>query len=245
MKILQPTLAALAGVLVMTTFLPTGDAAARERQRAGTWQNSQGGSGTWQRNSSRERGSLTRDTTWQNANGREGSASLNRQRDREAGTWSSERSVTRGNGDSASWNKSGQKTDTGAVVHGEGTNFRGQEVSMQRSITRNDDGSRSVTTSRVNETTGKSLTSDKTVTPTENGWTSSGSYTTGSTAGSLSRTEDGYVRDHSVTNSAGQTASRAVDVTRADGSATRTVTTTGFDGETRSRSTTFTPTPAP
>lgn len=248
MSNLKPVFAALAGALVLASTLHAGDAAARERMRSGTWQNSHGGSGTWQRNTVRERGSLSRDTTWQNANGRSGSASLDRSYNREAGTWSSERSVTRGNGDTATWSKSGQKTDTGAVVHGEGTNFRGQDVSMDRSITKNDDGSRSVETTHVNETTGKSLATDKTVTPTENGWTSSGSYTTGSgktgtTSGSLTRTDDGYARSRSATNSEGRTASRTVDVTHADGSATRSVTTTGFDGEAHSHSTTVTPTP--
>lgn len=240
--------AALAGALVLASTLHAGDADARERSRSGTWQNSHGGSGSYQRNTVRERGSLSRDTAWQNANGRSGSTSLDRTRDREAGTWSSNRSATRGNGDTATWSKSGQKTDTGAVVHGEGTNFRGQDVSMDRSITKNEDGSRSVETSRVNETTGKSLTTDKTVTRTEVGWSSSGSYTTGSgktgtTAGSFTRTEDGYARDRSMTNSDGQTASRSIDATHADGSVTRTVTGTGFDGETRTHSTTVTPNP--
>jgi hypothetical protein len=196
----------------------------------------------------RERGSLSRDTSWQNANGRSGSATLDRTRDREAGTWSSERSATRGNGDTATWSKSGQKTDTGAVVHGEGSNFRGQDVSMDRSITKNDDGSRSVETTRLNETTGKTLTTDKTVTPTADGYSSSGSYTTGSgksgtTSGSLTRTDSGYSRSNSATNSEGQTANHSIEVNHADGSVTRTVTGTRFDGETRTHSTTVTPNP--
>jgi hypothetical protein len=250
MNTFKPTMAALAGVLIVTSLLQAGNAEARQRQRSGTWQNSHGGSGTYQRNTAREPGSLSRESAWQNANGRSGSSTLQRERDRQAGSFSSERSVTRGNGDTATWNKSGQKTDTGAVVHGEGTNFRGQDVNMDRSITKNDDGSRSVQTTRVNETTGRSLATDKTVTPTENGFTSSGTYITGSgksgtTSGSLMRTEDGMVRNQSATNSDGQTASRTVDLTHADGSATRAVTTTGFDGETHSHSITVTPTPAP
>lgn len=248
MHTLKPALAALAGALVLSSVLHAGDAAARERSHSGTWQNSHGGSGTYQRHTERERGSLARDTTWQTSNGRSGSATLDRSWDRETGTGSSSRSVTRANGDTATWNKTGQKTDSGAVVHGEGTNFRGQEVSMDRTLTRNDDGSRSVEATRVNETTGKRLSTEKTVTPTENGWTSSGSYTTGSgktgtTQGSLTRTDDGYTRASSATNSDGQTATRTVEVTHADGSTTRSVSTTGFNGETHTHSTTVTPAP--
>ena len=248
MLTMKPIAAAVVGALVLVSTLHAGDADARERSRSGTWQNSHGGSGSYQRNTVRERGSLSRDTTWQNANGRSGSASLDRSHDREAGSWSSGRSVTRGNGDTASWNKTGQKTDTGAVVHGEGINFRGQDVIRDRSITKNDDGSRSVETTRVNETTGKSLGTETTVTRTNDGWSSAGSYTTGSgktgtTAGSLTRTDTGYARTNSATTRAGQTASRDIDVTHADGSVTRTVTGTGFDGETRTHSTTVTPIP--
>lgn len=248
MLTLKPVFAALAGALILAFTLHAADAEARERNRSGTWQNSHGGSGTYQRNTVRERGSLSRDTSWQNANGRSGSSSLDRGWDREAGTWLSDRSMTRGNGDTAAWSKSGQKTDTGVLVHGEGTNFRGQDVSMDRSITRNDDGSRAVETTRINEATGKSLTTDKTVTPTENGWASSGSYTTGSgksgtTQGSLTRTDSGFTRSNSATNSEGQTANRTVDMTHGEGSGTRTVTSTGFAGETHSHSTTVTPNP--
>lgn len=233
-------------MVLLVPALHSLDAEARERQRSGGWQTSKGGSGTWQGTATRERGSLNRESTWQNANGRSGSATLNRERDRAAGTWSSEREVTRGNGESASWRKSGQKTETGAVVHGEGTNFRGQAVNMDRTLTRNDDGSRSIETIRTNESTGKNLTSEKTVTPTDSGWSSSGSYSSstgksGTTAGSLTRTDSGYARSQSATNSEGQTASREIDVTRADGSATRSVTTTGFNGETRSHEVTLTP----
>lgn len=246
MLTLKPVAAALAGALVLASTLHAGTADARERSR--TWQNSHGGSGIYQRNTVREHGSMSRDTSWQNANGRSGSSSLDRARDHEAGTWLSERNVKRGNGDTASWSKSGQKTDTGAVVHGEGRNFRGQDVSMDRTITQNDDGSRSVETTRVNETTGKSLTTDKTVARTEDGYSSTGSYATGSgktgtTAGSLMRTDTGYTRSNSATNSEGQTANRTVDMSRDDGSVSRTVTGTGFDGETRMRSTTLSPLP--
>lgn len=250
MQILKPAMAALIGVLAVSSLLQAGSAEARGHLRAGTWQNSYGGSGSWQRNTTRQPGSLNRETAWQNANGRSGSATLQRERDRAAGAWSSARSVTRGNGDTATWNKSGQKTETGAVVHGQGTNFRGQDVSMDRAITKNEGGSRSVQTTRVNETTGNSLATEKTVTKSEDGLSSSGSYTTGSgrsgtSSGSLARTEDGYTRSQSATNGDGQTASHTVDITHADGSATRTVTTTGFNGETHSHSTTVTPTPAP
>lgn len=242
-----------AWALVMVLLVPvlhSMDAEARERQRAGNWQTSKGGSGSWQGSVVRERGSINRESSWQNANGRSGSATLNRERDRAAGTWSSGREVTRGNGESASWRKSGQKTETGAVVHGEGSNFRGQEVNMDRTLTRNDDGSRSVETIRTNETTGKSMTSEKTVTPTDSGWSSSGSYASstgksGTTSGSLTRTDSGFARSQSATNSEGQTASREVEVMRADGSATRSVTATGFNGEVHSREVILTPTPAP
>lgn len=240
---------ALAVVLSVPALHSVG-AEARERQRAGTWQTNQGGSGSWQGSVLRERGSVSRESSWQNANGRSGSAMLNRERDLAAGTWSSAREVTRSNGDTASWHKSGQKTETGAVVHGEGTNFRGQAVTMDRTLTHNDDGSRAIETIRTNEFNGKSLTSDKTVTPTHSGWSSSGSYSSstgksGTTAGSLTRTDSGYARSQSATNSEGQTASRDVAVTRAEGSATRNVTTTGFNGEKRSHEVTLTPIHAP
>lgn len=248
MHTLKPALAVLTGVLVLASALHANDADARERSGSGAWRNSHGGSGSYQHHTVRERGSLARDTSWQRAHGRSGSATLERSRDRATGTGSSSRSVTRANGDAATWNTTGQRTDSGAVVHGEGTNFRGQDVSMDRTLTQNDDGSRSVETTRVNEITGKRIATDKTVTPTENGWTSSGRYATGSgktgtTQGSLTRTDDGFTRAGSATNSEGQTASRTVDVTHADGSTTRSVSTTGFNGETHTHSTTVTPVP--
>jgi hypothetical protein len=247
---LNPIALALMGGLLAGTLMSAPAAEARERQGGGSWQNSRGGSGTYQRHTAREPGSLDRETRWQNANGRSGAASLNREHNREAGTWSSNRSVTNGNGNTATWNKSGQKIDSGAVVHGEGTNFRGQDVSMDRAISKNDDGSRSVETTRVNATTGKSLTTDKTVTPTTDGYASTGSYTTGSgktgtTSGNLVRTDSGTTRTNSLTTSERQTASRVMDVMRTDGSATRTVTSTGFNGEVHTHSTTVTPEPTP
>ena len=149
MTTLKQSCTVLSGMLLAASLLTVGSAEARKRQGGGSWQNNRGGSGTYQRHTTREPGSLSRETGWQNADGRSGAASLNREHNREAGAWSSDRSVTRGNGDTATWSKSGQKTDTGAVVHGEGTNFKGQEVSMDRAITKNDDGSRSVETTRL------------------------------------------------------------------------------------------------
>ena len=250
MTTLKQSFTVLSGMLLAASLLTVGSAEARERQGSGSWQNSGGGSGTYQRHTTREPGSLSRETGWQNAGGRSGASSLNRERNRKAGSWSSDRSMTRGNGDTATWSKSGQKTDSGAVVHGEDTNFKGQAVSMDRAVTKNDDGSRSVETTRLNETTGKSLTTDKAVTPTTDGYASSGSYTTGSgktgtTSGSLTRTDSGFTRSNSLTTSEGVTASRVLDVTHADGSATRTVTTTGFGGETHTHSTSVTPEPMP
>ncbi|WP_310447059.1 hypothetical protein [Thiobacillus sp.] len=247
---LSPVALALMGGLLAGALMSAPAAEARERQGGGSWQNSRGGSGTYQRHTAREPGSLNRETSWQHADGRSGASSLNRERNREAGSWSSDRSVTRGNGDTATWSKTGQKTDSGAVVHGEGTNFKGQDVSMDRAISKNDDGSRSVETTRLNETTGKSLSTDKTVTPTADGYVSTGSYTTGSgktgtTSGSLVRTDSGTTRTNSLTTSEGQTAGRVMEVTHADGSATRTLTSTGFNGETHTHSTTVTPAPAP
>lgn len=243
---LRISVLALSLALGAGALIPADNANAFERHRSGAWQNSRDGSGTVQRDSVRTRKTLDRNTNWTNANGGSGSSQLHRERDPQAGTWASNRSVTNARGQTATWNKSGQKTETGATVHGEGSNFRGQEVSMDRSITNNGDGTHSVDSTWTNETTGKSLSTDKTISKTETGYASSGSYTTsggqsGTTSGSLTRTEDGYTRSSSLTSSGGQTASKDVEVIVEEGSATRSVTTTGLNGQTNTRSATYTP----
>ena len=55
----------------------------------------------------------------------------------------------------------------------------------------------------------------------------------------------GITRTNSLTTSEGQPVSRLPDVMYGDGSATRTVTSTGFNDEVRTHSTTATPEPMP
>lgn len=75
---LNPIALALMGGLLADAFMSSPAAEARERQGGGSWQNSRGGSGTYQRHTAREPGSLNRETSWQHAGGRSGAAAQRR-----------------------------------------------------------------------------------------------------------------------------------------------------------------------
>ncbi|NJM12921.1 MAG: hypothetical protein HC889_14555 [Synechococcaceae cyanobacterium SM1_2_3] len=99
---------------------------ARDFHRQGSYQGSRGGSGSFQQQIHRERGSTQRDVQWQGQNG-SGNAQLQRRWDRETGMASGNRSVTRADGSTASrsWTST-READGGRSVSGTRTGFGGQ-----------------------------------------------------------------------------------------------------------------------
>ena len=185
---------------------------ARDFHRQGSYQGSRGGSGSFQQQIHRERGSMQRDIQWQGQNG-SGNAQLQRCWDRQTGMASGNRSATRADGSTASrsWTST-READGGRSVSGTRTGFGGQTSSYAGTRQRNGEGgiSQSGTVTRAN---GNTATVQSTATRTANGWNRSG---TGTTA-------------------AGQTYGRDVSVTHEDHSATRTVTVTPPTEDARSR----------
>jgi hypothetical protein len=224
------------------------DVQAVERHHEGSYVRGNGQGGTYSRDVVREKGQRSATTNWTNNQGGQGSATHERTWNKDTGTRTSSRSATRPNGKTATWNKESQKTDTGRTAHGEGTNFRGQEVNMDRTVTKNGDGTRSVDSTWTNETTGKSVNIDKTVTKTDDGRISTGTYTTGAgNTGTVSgsTTHDGQggtTHTNTFTNQDGENRTHTTTVDRSGTGATRSTSVTGFDGETRSRTLTNSPT---
>ncbi len=229
--------------------LPALDAAAKERVKHGDYKRGNGQQGTYERRVNKERGQRSSSTEWTNAQGGQGSAHHERTWDKASGTGSSSSAVTRPNGSTATFDKSTQKTEDGHSTQGQGTNFRGQDVTMDRAVTNNGDGTRDVNATYTNQETGKSMTVDKTISNTENGTASSGTYSTGAgktgtVSGSTNHEGGVSTRNTTFTDDAtGAVRSQDVEVDRTGPGTTRSATVTNQQGETKTRQLSTAPTP--
>jgi hypothetical protein len=212
------------------------DAYAGQKSRSGSYQGRQT-SGTWQQNINRSPGHAERTTTWQNERG-QGSRVSERNWSKESGTGSYSSTATRADGKTTSRQGTVTKTGPGAyTVDGTRTGANGKVMEVDKSITRNPDGSRavhSVTTGPEGET----RTVDSTVRKTEQGRSVTGTYSasggkSGAFESNVNRTDNGVVKQQSVTNQDGQTWQRGIKRTREGGTVGREVTVTNPQGGTR------------
>src|ERR1051325_807382 len=90
--------AAMLGALVLAFVTPSHAAEtgkhARAKQRTGTYDNSNGGSGTFDSTTTRSKGELQRNGSWTNQDGQTGSRSLDRKWDKSTGTGTVSASAT-------------------------------------------------------------------------------------------------------------------------------------------------------
>ena len=126
--------------IAMTLFLATSDDAdARERSRQGSWSKGNGASGTWNSQTTRERGRFKRDRAWTGPNGG-GNSSVERQWDRDAGTASGSRSRTTARGTSTS-ETTAQRTGPGQwSSETTKTGPKGNSATITRDVTRENGG---------------------------------------------------------------------------------------------------------
>lgn len=231
-------------------FLVGMDAFAGQKSRSGSYQGRQT-SGTWQQNGNRSPGHAERATVWQNERGH-GSRVSERTWNKESGTGSYSATTTRADGKTSS--RQGTVTKTGPdayTVEGTRTGANGKVVEIDKNITRNPDGSRTVH-SVTTGPEGGTRTSDSTVRKTEQGRSVTGTYaTSGGKSGAfeshVTRTDNGVVKQQSVTNQDGQSLQRGIHRTREGGTIGREVTVTNPQGGTRTYTESVTvnpPTPA-
>ena len=231
---LAVTLAATMGAAVVLPAAQGGD-----WERKGSYAHGRGGTGTFQHRIQREPGQYRRSSAWENERGR-GSAEVKRRWDREAGTAETKRSVTRPDGKAARWHRSSKRNaDGGLTQQGRGTDFRGRDITMDRHLQKNGEGTWKSRTTYGRED-GRSVTTEQTIERSGKGFTRSGTYATGdgrsgTVRGSTSRTDTGWNRQQTYTNQHGKTLDRVVNYERTEDGGRRTVTVTGPDGKTHER----------
>lgn len=117
-------------------------ASAEERNRSGSYQTERG-SGSWQNKVNRDgKGNLSGETNWQNQRG-EGSSVRNRNFDSETSTGTSSRVTTNAQGNTATTEKSftGNQDGTGGTLSGSRTGYSGATQDINKTYTKNEDGS--------------------------------------------------------------------------------------------------------
>ena len=229
------------GVMTAVILIAAVPAEAKGRQKSGSYSTSGGKSGTFQRSVNREsRGNVSKNTSWTNQDGQSGSKTRSRTWDKDSGTGTYERSFSGADGKERYASGTIAKTDTGFTSTGTRTNASGETLDVNRTVTRNEDGTVSVNKVVTNDE-GENRTVNKTVTKTEDGRTVTGDYTgfsgnSGTFEKSVSRKDGVKTVSSSAVNAEGETASRLKTVTKDDGAVTREVTTTNFEGDTNTQS---------
>ena len=207
----------IAGVVL--AFTNTSSAAVKTHSRSGSYQNSKGGSGTFNQTTVRSPGQVTREGTWTNQNNGVGQHEGLRTWDKTTGTGTVSASTTRPDGKTTS--RTGTIAKTGDnTFHNEGilTGANGKQATYDTTTTKTDSG-RS-TTGTVTGPQGNQRTLNSEVSKLGNGETS---------------------RDTTLTGANGKTFEREVDTKiNPDGTGTRTVEVTKADGSTETRTETFT-----
>ena len=234
-------------VALLITVAFGSSAYAKGKTRSGAFNTSRGNSGTFQQNVARQKGSVEKNTTWQNQRGEQGSHNVARNWDKKTGTGTYATSTTGAKGKTFSREGTLTKTENGLTQQGTITRANGNEIQVNRTAVKNPDGTYSTQATYTGEN-GKTLTTNGSVTKTENGRTVTGSYSTsggksGTFQSGVEHTADGTTVNRSVTNQDGKTATQDVTRTHKDGTLTRTATHTGFKGKTGSNTETMTVNP--
>lgn len=230
---------------VVFSFALSFPAEAKERKRSGSYSNSEGKSGTFERTVSRDgQGNVSKSRTSTNQDGKTATRSKERTWDKETKTGTYNSSSTGPHGAQRSASGTITKTDTGFTSTGTRVNAKGETSSVNRTVTKNEDGTVLVN-KVVTNAAGESRTMDKTITKTEDGRSVTGSYSStdgksGTFQKDVSRADGVKTVSSSVTNQDGQTATHQATVTHADGTITRNVTNAGFDGQTVTKTQTAT-----
>jgi hypothetical protein len=221
--------AILAGVILAFTQPAHAATAApakktRTKERSGTYQGSNGSSGTFDATTVRAKGDVQRNSTLTNQDGKTATRSAERTWDKTTGTGTVSTSTTRLDGKTESREGTLTKNVDGSIA-GEGT---------------------------ITGANGKIANYTTTTSKTENGATTTGTITgpngkTTSYASTTSKTGAGEIsRDTTVTGPNGKSSEKIVSTKlNGDGTGTRTIEVTKPDGTTETRSETFTVTTTP
>ena len=213
------------------------------RSRTGTFQDSNGNSGTSASSTTRSPGSRQHTATWTNQNGQTGnkSSSYNWNKTTDTGTFSSSTTLTNGKTES----RQGTITETAPntyQIQGTNTGLNGKTSTFDLDKTKSATGS--TTTGTITGLNGVS-TLDSTTTKNANGYAKdttitgpNGGKTTINTTFTKSPGET--LKNTEVTGPKGKTDDRIVDTKyNADGSGTRTIENIGPDGKTYTRTENF------
>ena len=245
MKSSKTTFLLTTALAVVLSAAPTTFAGpSRTRTRAGTYDDSKGNSGTFVTTKTRSPGSRSSATTWTNQNGQTGdhtrSSTWNKAAD--TGTFNSATTLT--NGKTAS--RQGTVTETAPgnyQIDGTRTGFNGKTSTFDLDKTKTSTGS--TTTGTITGPKGGVSTLNSTVTKTGNGYDKdttiagpNGGKTTIDTT--FAKSAGQTVKNTDVTLANGKTDDRVVDTKfNPDGSGTRTITNTGANGQTYTRTENF------
>ena len=232
----RQTIRSIAVTFLMLCFA-VADVSAGGRIRSGSYQGPRS-SGTWQQKVERTPGQVQRSTTWQNQHG-PGSRVNTRYWNRESGTGGYSSTTTLGNG--RTFTRQGTVTRNGQglyTVDGTRTGPNGKVTNVKKTLTRNADGSASVH-SVYTGPQGKTKNIDSTIQRTAQGRAVSGTYaTSGGKSGTfdskVTRTENGLVKEQSLTNQDGGNWHRNIIRTRQGDTVTRQAEVTNPLGQTRS-----------
>jgi len=215
----------------------------RTRARTGTYQDSDGNSGTSDTSTTVSPGSKEQSATWTNQNGQTGSHTQASTWNKTTNTGTVSSSTTLTNGKKKS--RKGTVAETAPNTYditGTKTGLNGQTSSFDQTKVKTDAGSTTTGTitgpkgvSNLDSTTTKSAngyTKDTTITGPKGGATTTDTTVTRSTGETVKSTEG--------TSPKGKTEDRVVDTKyNADGSGTRTIENNGPDGKTYTRTETF------
>ena len=240
LPLLTTAFAVVLAIAVPSTFA----AQSHTRTRTGTFQDSNGNSGTTTSSTTRSPGSRQHTATWTNQNGQTGSHTSDStwNKTAETGTFSSGTTLTNGKTDA----RQGTVTETAPntyQIQGTNTGFNGKTSTFDLTKTKTDTGSS--TTGTITGPKGGVSNLNSTTTTNSNGYTKDTTIT-GPNGGqtkidtSLTKTPGEVVKNKEVTLPNGKTDDRIVDTKyNADGSGTRTIENTGPDGKTNTRTETF------
>lgn len=189
----------------------------RTKAREGTYAKSNGKSGSFESQTTREKGRVTREGSATNQDGKTVTSTAERIKDKAAGTSTSARTITGPEGKAATVNTTSTKNSDGTV---------------------STEGTRSVFN-------GHTSTFASTATKTEDGRTATGTITnakgqTATTTGAVTHGAGETVKAQTATGANGKTVERVVDTRKnADGTLTRTIEVSGPDGKTATRTETI------
>jgi hypothetical protein len=224
----------------------------RNRDNSGTYQTGRG-QGTWQRNKEGGQGYQNNSTTWQNERGT-GTRNQEATWNREDGAAQSTIQTQTAQGKTATINKEASRTGENSYETSfERTGVHGEQSSGTKSVTKNEDGSRSIDGTYTTQK-GNTVETKSSAVKTDSGLVKMGTYSTsnGKTGdfNTVVNKESGLtIRSNSLTTSEGKTVSQTATTTLVDGAANHSVITVGPQGQSQTKTGTATinpkPTPTP